>query len=442
MKLSLMAGFKKAAGHECGGNALRPLRLIDAGAAQTNSLPYIRFVGCLGVILAGLLMSGCAKPAEVKPAPPVAPVMIGEVVQKTVPLQIRAIGNVQAYSNVSIKAQINGEVIKVKVKEGQDVKKGDLLFEIDPRPFQAAISQAEANLAKDVAAEKQAQATLKKDLAQSKNAQVEADRFVDLQRQGVVAKEQYDQRRTTAESMDATVSADKASIQNAEAAQNADKAAIETAKLQLAYCYIKSPMNGRLGSILLYPGNLVKANDTTALITINQITPIYVTFSVPEQNIAETKRYMAMGQLRVDALVPQEPANPRHGTLSFVDNAVDQNTGTIQLKATFPNQDRALWPGQFVNVVVTLTNESDMIVAPSQSVQNGQGGQYVFVVKSDLTVEPRPVKVTRSTDTEAVISEGLTPGEKVVIDGQLRLFAGARVEIKNPPATAKKENGQ
>jgi multidrug efflux system membrane fusion protein len=376
----------------------------------------------------GKSANGESGPARMREA---VPVTIAPVVQKTVPVQVRAIGNVQAYSTVSVKSQVSGELIRVYLKEGQYVKAGEPLFTVDPRPFEVALKQAEANLAMNVARLKQAEANLAKDIALLENARVEANRYAELLKKEVVSREEYDQRRTTAESLEAAVQADRAAVQSAQETIQADKAAIENAKIQLGYTAIRSPINGRTGNLIVHEGNIVKANDDPALVVINQVSPIYVAFSVPEQYLGEIKKYMALGKLPVEAVIPGSEAHSIGGELSFVDNTVDQATGTIQLKAIYPNKDNALWPGQFVNTVLTFTTQPNAIVVPSQAIQTGQQGQYVFVVKSDLTVETRPVVVGRTLDGETVIEKGLQPGERVVTDGQLQLVPGAKVEIKS-----------
>jgi multidrug efflux system membrane fusion protein len=359
----------------------------------------------------------------------VLPVEVVAAVQKTVPVRLQAIGNVQAYSTVSVKSRIAGQLIRVYFREGQDVQKGELLFTIDPRPFEAALKQAEANLERDMAQVIQAEANAQRDIAQEKNAQVEADRYKLLFERGVVSQEQYDNFRTNAEALEAAVLADKAAKANAEAAVIADKAAVENAKLQLSYCSIFSPIDGRTGSLIVQEGNMIKDNDTI-MVVINQITPIYVDFSVPEQYLAEIRKYMAGGKLKVEAVIPNDEVHPENGIISFIDNAIDTATGTIQLKGTFANGEKRLWPGQFVKVVLTLAEEPNAVVVPSQAVQGGQKGQYVFVVKPDLTVESRPVVLGLILNNETVIQKGLSPGENVVTDGQLHLYPGAKVEIK------------
>ena len=365
-------------------------------------------------------------------------VEVAAVVQKTVPVQLRAVGNVQAYSTVSVKSRVAGQLMRAYFKEGQDVRKGEPLFTIDPRPFEAALKQGEANLERDMAQVKQTEANIGRDMAQAKNAQLEAGRYKLLFEKGVVAKEQYDNFRTNAEALEATVRADRAAKANAEAAVIADRAAVEEAKLQLSYCSILSPVDGRTGSLIVQEGNMIKDNDVI-MVVINQITPIYVAFSVAEQHLAEVKKYMASGKLKVQAVIPNEDASPEEGFISFIDNAVDTATGTIRLKGAFANKERHLWPGQFVRVTLTLTEESNAIVVPSQAIQTGQEGPYVFVVKPDLTVESRPVVLGLTLNNETVIQKGVNTGENVVTDGQLRLYPGAKVEIKtSSPATPPK----
>ena len=330
------------------------------------------------------------------------PVTVADVVQKTMPVEVHAVGTVQAYSTVSVKAQVEGTLAKVAFKEGQEVKKGDLLFQIDPRPFEAQLKQTEANLARD--------------MALLDNARLQVTRYQDLVQKEYVSREQYEQFRATAASLEGTVLGDQANI--------------ETAKLQLDYCTIRSPIDGVTGSVLVHTGNLVKANDADhPLLVINQIRPIYVEFFLPASNLSEIRKYHGTKALDVEA-GPPDGGLPARGLLTFLDNTVDAATGTIQLKAVFPNSDKTLWPGQFVNVTLTLTTQPDAIVVPTQAIQTGQKGQYVFVVKSDATVESRPVAVGNAIDDETVIEKGLGPGEQVVTDGQLRLTPNVKVEIK------------
>ena len=387
-----------------------------------------------------------------------APVAIASVTRKDVPVQIRTIGNVESYASVAIKSMVNGQVTKTAFKEGQHVKKGDLLLVVDPRPFEAALNQAEAILEKDLSRVREAQANrvsneshlkhaeaiLKKDQIQAKNARVQAERYGTLVAKGNVSKDQYDQVQTNADALNAVVLADQAALEEARATLRASEAALEhsqavvrasrasleNVRLQLEYCYIHSPLDGRTGNIHVKEGNIIKANDAV-LVEINQIHPIYVAFSIPEQDLQEIRRQMARGELLVEAWIPDDRDGPERGRLTFVDNAVDRTTGTIRLKGTFLNEKNRLWPGQFVDVVVILDTERDAIVAPSQAIQMGQAGPYAFVVTPELTAEHRKLTVGRSLNGETVVTEGLAPGEKVVTDGALRLLSGVKVEIKS-----------
>jgi multidrug efflux system membrane fusion protein len=328
--------------------------------------------------------------------------VVAPVVQKPMPIDIRIIGTAEPYSTVSVHAQITGELTSVNFKEGDEVRKGQVLFTLDRRPLDAALQQAQANLARD-----QAQAT---------NARAQSSRYQDLLRRGIATREQVDQMSTNAAALEATV--------------GADEAALESAKVQLQYATITAPLAGRTGALMVHTGNLVRANDTTPLVVINQIAPIYVSFGVPEAQLPDLKRYMAQGSLRVEAAPPTGGEPPSSGRITFVDNAVDQTTGTIRIKGSFGNEDRRLWPGQFVNVQVTLTTDPGAIVVPTTAVQTGQQGDYAFVVKGDQTVELRTLTVARSAGAETVIRTGLKPGEIVVTDGHLRLVPGTRISVK------------
>jgi multidrug efflux system membrane fusion protein len=356
----------------------------------------------LGLLLLTLLASACSNgKAKNSVLPP--PVIVGLATKKTVPVELRAIGNVQAFSTVMVKSKVGGELVRVHFIEGQDVKKGDLLFTIDPRPYEAALKETEANL--------------QRDLARARNATEDARRYESLIQRKVVSTQQYEKIRSDADALEATVVA--------------DRAAVENAKIQLDYCSIHSPIDGRTGSLSVKQGNIIKADDIT-LVVINQIIPIDVSFSIPEQFLPEIRKHSASKKLQVEASFPQSDERPEKGTVSFVDNTVDTSTGTIRLKGTFANRERKLWPGQFVNVVLTLTEEPNVIVVPSQAIQTGQEGQYVFVVKPDLTVESRQVVAGRTINGETVVQKGLQSDERVVTDGQVRLYPGAKVEVKTP----------
>jgi membrane fusion protein, multidrug efflux system len=351
-----------------------------------------------------LLTAGCANKDAVQAAKPVsaAPVRIATVASRTMPVELQAIGNVEAISTVSIKAQISGQLMRVHFKEGDFVKKGQLLFTIDRQPFEAALRQAEGTLAKNE--------------AQALNSKLDAERYQGLGKQGVVSKQQVDAAGAAANAMAAAVAA--------------DKAAVETAKINLEYTSIYSPINGRTGSVGVKEGNLVKANDVPILVTINQIEPIYVSFSIPEQQLAELKQYSNTKSLKVDA-APQGSTQRFQGRLTFIDNSVDLTTGTIKLKATFDNAAHALWPGQFADVNLTLKSQPNAIVVPTAALQTSQSGTYVYVVDDNLTAKQQPVKVGWNVGEDTVIASGLQPGQRVVTDGQLRLTPGAKVDIKS-----------
>jgi multidrug efflux system membrane fusion protein len=360
------------------------------------------------------------------------PVTVAQAQARDIPIQIRQIGSVEPVAVIAVKSQINGELNKVFFKEGQEVKKGDELFEIDPRPYQQALDQAQAAVQKDLALVSQAEANLARDQAQALNAKQQAKRYDQLAKEGVISKDQNDTYQTASQVSDEAVRADQAAINSAQASVVSDRSAIETAKLNLSYCYIRSPIDGRAGSLLLQAGNLVKANDTTALVNINQLQPVYVTFSAPEQLLPEIRRYQAEHTLTVRGTGVADGATSGvavTGQLSFIDNIVDSTTGTIKLKATFPNSDHALWPGQFINVVMTLRTLDHATVVPSEAIQSGQKGQFAFVVKPDQTVETRFVTVGQNIDNQIVVQTGIAPGETVVTDGQLRLFPGARIRV-------------
>jgi multidrug efflux system membrane fusion protein len=346
--------------------------------------------------------------ADPQKSAPAVPVTTASVSTKTVPVRVSAIGNVEPYTTVAVKARVDGQIVSVHFKEGDEVRQGSVLFEIDPRPFAATLKQAQANLLKDRA------------LLDRANEQEK--RYKDLLAKNFISADAYEQVRTNAETAKATVAA--------------DEAAIESAKLSLDYCTIRSPITGYAGRIQIQQGNLVKANDTNPLVTVNQVVPVFASFSIPEQNIADVRKHQAQGDLRVQATFPNSAHAPVAGKLSFLDNTADTTTGTIRLKAEFTNTDKALWPGQFVNVVLTLYEQKDAVVTPSAAVQNGPAGQYVFVVKPDMTVELRNIKVSRAEGDETVVASGLAPGDQVVTAGQLRLAPGSRVSVSKAAAAS------
>ncbi len=362
---------------------------------------------CLLLSLAACSRKGAEEPRA--QAPRAVPVTIATVEAKAVPLQVSAIGTVQALKTVSVKPQVSGQLARIFFTEGQDVNVGDRLVEIDPRPFQAVLGQAEAALAKD-------QALLE-------SAQKDEQRYRTLLERDLIARQQYDQAHANAAALAATVKADRSVVDNA--------------RLQVGYTLIRAPIRGRTGAAVVREGNVVTANQTE-LVVINQLTPITVVFTVPENQLADIRAYRERGTLKVEAALRAQTQTVA-GDLTFIDNRVDPTTGTLQLKATFANADTRLWPGQFANVVLTLAVQQNAIVVPREAVQSGQQGSYVFVVKPDRAVEPRPVTVAREAGQEIVIAHGLTAGDQVVTEGQARLAAGTHVEIKTastaPPAS-------
>ena len=322
------------------------------------------------------------------------------------PVTLDAVGSAEAISTVDIRAQITGQLQQVLFEPGQDVRKGQPLFVIDRRPLEAALLQAQANLERDT--------------AEATNSKAIVERYEQLVARGIVAKEQRDNARTIVARLEATLAS--------------DRAALENAKVQLQYATIKAPISGRTGALMVNAGNLVRANDQAPLVTINQVSPIYVSFSFPEPLLPDLRRYQARGSLGVEARPASGDDHIAIGTITFIDNAVDLSTGTIKVKATFPNNDRQLWPGQFVNVVVRLATESAAIVVPTVAVQTGPEGSYVYLVKPDQTVELRPVTIARVAGVETIIKDGVTAGDTVVTDGHLRLVPGSRISVKGVEA--------
>ena len=369
------------------------------------SWPPKRRAGIAGIAIFGSVLLFCSGPrplaqeSKTPRGPAAVPVTVVTVSQQNVPFRLQAIGNVEALSTVALKARVDGQIVEVTFKEGEEVRKGSVLFKIDPRPYEATLRQAEATQARDV--------------AQRDQARSQERRYQELLQKNFVSKEAYAQIRTNADS--------------AEAVAQASKAAVDSTRLNLEYCTIRSPIDGYPGKIQIQMGNLVKANDTNPLVVLNQVHPIYVSFAVPEQSLLTLRTYMKKGPLAVDAGPPNSGKIAASGTLVFVDNAVDATTGTIKLRARFANQDNALWPGQFVTVSLKLYDQKGAIVVPAQAVQTGPDGQYVFVVKPDMTTEVRKVTVERAEGDNAIIARGLQTGEQIVTRGQLRLAPGVKV---------------
>jgi membrane fusion protein, multidrug efflux system len=377
--------------------AIPPMPVLVAAARR-------RLAAAAALAILGTL-TACGGAAPKGGMPP-APVTVAESVHKDVPIVLTAIGTVEPYNSVNIKPLVGGEITRVAIKEGQDVRKGDVLFVIDPRPYDAAVGQAQGALARD--------------RAQLASAEAQARRYAELVAKDYVTKQDYDNAVAAAGAL-------RASVQT-------DEATLAAARLNLAYCTVRAPVTGRTSNLLIQLGNVVKANDVPVLV-LNQITPIYVAFSVPEGRLATIRKEQDAAPLHVAATLPSGGA-PFDGELTLINNAVDSTTGMVLLKATFPNEDTALWPGSFVQVSLTLGTQKGAVVVPEKAVQEGQKGSFLFVVKPDRTVEMRPVEVGQRRNDEAIIEKGLEAGEEVVTDGQLRLFPGARVEVKGAPAPA------
>jgi multidrug efflux system membrane fusion protein len=398
----------------------------------------------LSVLAVSVIAIGCSKgSAEGTPAPGGGgggrggrggggqPVVTAKVAQKNMPVDVPAVGNVEAYNSISVTSQITGQIQQAFFKEGDIVKKGDLLFKIDPRPLQASLDQSVANEARDQALLNQAEAQLARDAASAEYQQLTSERQAQLAKAGIISKDAAEQVQSAADALTATVNADKANIESAKAQLTVQKAATDSAKVQLEYTDIKSPIDGKTGNNTVKVGNLATLNEQ--LVTITQLEPVFVTFTVPAVHLPTIKSHMGANNkpLSVVATPQDEDQTPADGTLIFVDNLVDASTDTIKLKAVFPNTDRRLWPGQFTKVNLRLSTLMDATVVPSQAVQTGQDGQYVFVVKDNSTVEQRPIVVAQRVGEDVVIDKGVKPGETIVTEGQLRLENGTRVQTPN-----------
>ena len=371
----------------------------------------------------------------------VVPVEIASATTMDVPVQVKSIGNVESIQAVAVRSQVEGTLQAVHFTPGQEVKKGDPLFTIDPRPLQAMVAQASANLAKAVAAVDQGRQVLAKDQANATNAHTILKRDTTLVESGVISREEYDNAVAAAKAADATVRADQSAVDSLSAAAKAEQANVRNAQVQLSYAIIRAPISGKTGNLVVTTGNLVRANDTTPLVTITQSSPIYVTFTVPEPDFLRIREYASHADFRAEVSLPGS-SQPAQGKLSLIDNTVDTTTGTIRLKATFENTDGLLYPGLFANVVLTLGTEHDAVVIPAQAVQIGQDNSFVYTVKPDNTVEVRNVKTGTTYNQMTLIEDGLKPGEKVVTDGQLRLVPGAAVQAKEQQKNGPQKNAE
>jgi multidrug efflux system membrane fusion protein len=393
------------------------------------------------IALAVILGAGCGQKQEMSFDRPPAPVTVAEAVAQDVPVYLDQIGKCVAREVVEIRPQVSGRITNIHFADGADLKEGDLLFTVDPRPFQASLQQAEANLARDIALKRQAEAALARDKAQAKLGDAQARRYAQLNRQGVVSNEQSEQMQTSAEALKATVAADEATVRNAEEAIKADEAAIENAKLQLSYCFIRSPINGRAGQRIVDVGNLATPGAGTPLLVIQRLDPIYADFTISQNDLSAVQRNMSQGALKAEVRLPDEADKPVTGNLTFVDNEVKGATGTVNLRATIANGDRRFWPGRFVNVRLVLSVLRGAILIPATAPQMSAKGQFVYVVKDDSTAEMRPVTVGQRQGDLVVIEKGITSGEKVVVNGQLGVTPGGKVLIEQPKVAGLSNNG-
>ncbi len=423
-----------------------------SGSSRLRSLGALTFLLLLSLVIQGCGSRGAAA------TPPGAgggrggrggrgagggaqPVVVARVSQQDVPVEIVAVGNVEAYATISVKSQVTGQLQQAFFHEGDVVKKGDRLFKIDPRPLEASLKQAQATLVRDEALVSQSEAQLARDGANAEYQQLASERQAKLADRGLISKDAFDQSRAAAQAAGGTIKADRAAYESAKAQLEMQKSVVDNARLQLSYTDIRATIDGRTGSNTVKPGNLVSAN-STELMTITQLQPVYVTFAVPAVHLATIKEHLGTDPLLVKAASPDAGGQPIEGRLTFVDNAVDQASDTIKLKAPFPNTDLRLWPGQFTRVTLRLTTLSNATVVPSQAVQTGQEGQFVFVVKQDSTVDVRPVTVAQRIGETVVIGKGLTPGERIVTEGQLRLEQGTRIQSTDSSGRATGPTGR
>lgn len=403
-----------------------------------------------------IFVTGCVNKAQQVFERPPAPVSVATAVSQDVPTYLDAIGKTVAREVVSIQPQVSGRIIKIHFTDGADVKKGDMLFTIDTRPYEANVRQAEANVSRDTALKKQAEANLGRDIAQAKYAETEAKRYRQLVEEGVVSREQYEQFQTTADSSKATVEADRAAVHSADEAIKVDTAAVDAAKLQLSYCYIRSPIDGRAGQRLVDIGNVVNpggnggsgnggssngnSGSGNTLLVIERLDPIYADFTIPQENLADVQQQMRDARLRAEVRLPDSTDAPAIGQLTFLDNAIQNSTGTVNLRATIPNAGHRFWPGRFVNIRLVLSVQQGAVLVPATAPQMSAKGSFVYVVKQDSTAEQRPVSLGQRQGDLVVVTKGVEAGERVVTNGQLGVTPGGKVRIDQPRDAASSSN--
>jgi multidrug efflux system membrane fusion protein len=407
----------------------------------------------IALLITGLFsLSGCVNKAQQNFERPPAPVKISAAVSQDVSSYLDALGKIVARETVAIQPQVSGRIMKIHFTDGANVKRGQLLFTVDPRPFEANLKQAQANLARDGALKKQAEANLAREVAREKWGRTQVDRYRTLVEQGVVASEQYQQLRADYDTLHANTEAARAAVRSADETMKVDAAAIETTKVQLSYCYIHSPIDGRAGQRLVDIGNVVNPGGpgssessgsvpTNTLLVIERLDPIYADFTISQSNLSGVQQQMRAGTLRAEVRIPDAVDDPILGQLTFVDNAVQNETGQVTLRATLPNPEHRFWPGRFVNVRLVLDTMQSAVLVPVSAPQMSANGSYVYVVKPDSTAEQRPVSLGQRQGDLIVVEKGVQAGERVVTDGQLGVTPGGKVAIEQPrdansPATA------
>jgi multidrug efflux system membrane fusion protein len=410
----------------------------------------------LVLYLAGLssaLITGCANKAAQNFDRPPAPVSVTEAVAQDVPTYLDAIGKTVAREVVSVQPQVSGRITKIHFTDGANLRKGDLLFTIDTRPFEARVKQAQANLSKDEALKRQAEANLAREVAQAKWGETQVKRYRTLVESGVVPREQYEELRANLDTLNANVGAARAAVGSANEVMKVDAAAIENAKVELSYCYIRSPIDGRAGQRLVDIGNVVtpggpvsttssnggpssSSGNSSALLVIERLDPIYADFTISQDNLTQVQEQMRAGTLTTEVRLPDNPENHVTGQLTFLDNAVQNTTGTVSLRATIPNDGHRFWPGRFVNIRLVLSTIHQAVLIPATAPQMSAKGSFVYVVKQDSTAEQRPVSLGQRQGDLVVVVTGVQAGERVVTAGQLGVTPGGKVLIQQPTASS------
>ena len=406
----------------------------------------------LGILLAisGLCatLAGCVNKAQPNFERPPAPVVVSTAISQDVSTYMDALGKIVARETVSIQPQVSGRITKIHFTDGANVRRGQLLFTVDPRPFEANLKQTQANLAKDIAAKKQSEANLAREIARENWGRAQVERYRTLVEQGVVPSEQYGQLRADYDTLKANTEAARAAVRSADEVIKVDQAAIETAKVQLSYCYIHSPIDGRAGQRLVDIGNVVNPGGSSnaepgtvpnnALLVIERLDPIYADFTISQNNLTAVQQQMRAGTLSAEVRLPDSADDPVYGALTFIDNAVQTETGQVTLRATLPNPGHRFWPGRFVNVRLLLGRLQGAVLVPANAPQMSAAGSYVYVIKPDSTAEQRTVSLGQRQGDLIIVEKGVAAGEKVVVNGQLGVTPGGKVVVEQPqnPATA------